>query len=208
MYCLMCGKELSIGSLIDIFVGEDGLCQTCRKQWERVNLHFYLEGIPVEADYVYNDAFSSCLIQYKECFDEALQDVFLYEVKNKIKRKYRGYTIVLMPSSLDKLKQRGFHHLEKMFACCGMKMIDPFIKQSNGMQKKMSYVQRIQIQNQIQLKQGVSLDKKLLLVDDTITSGSTLRGALHCIDCKKHQVKIYCVSANISWVNRLYKVKK
>lgn len=199
MYCLMCGKRLSTGSFIDIFIGEDGLCEACRKQWIRKNIHFYLGNTKVESTYVYNDAFSSCLIQYKECLDEALKDVFLYEVKNQIRWKYRGYTIVLMPSTQEKIEIRGFHHLRLMFEGCGLKTMDPFMKNTNTSQKKLSYIRRKEVTHQIVLKEGIVLPKKLLLVDDTITTGSTLKGALRCIDTTKHKVKIYCVSANPSW---------
>lgn len=195
----MCGKLRSSGSLKDIISGEDGLCEECRTQWQKKNIHFYLEKTKVEATYVYNDAFSSCLIQYKECLDEALKDVFLYEVKNKIRWKYRGYTIVLMPSTKEKIELRGFHHLYSMFQSCGLRIMDPFIKNTNTIQKTLTYARRKEVTHQIVLKEGIVLPKKLLLVDDTITTGSTLKGALRCIDPLKHKVKIYCVSANQSW---------
>ncbi len=200
MRCLMCGKELGEGSIKDIFIGEDPICETCRNEWEKKNIKFELEGIHGEADYVYNKAFSSCLIQFKECNDEALKDVFLFEVKKKLKRKYRGYTLCCMPSSLEKKKSRGFSHLEEMFGCLGMKMMDPFNKNTNESQKMIpGYLRKNMIQ-EIECKKDIILPKKILLVDDTITSGSTLKGALSCIDPTKHKIQIYCVSANESWV--------
>ena len=199
MRCLMCGKELGEGSIRDIFVGEDGICEECRKQWLEKNIKFELDGIKGEADYIYNKAFSSSLIQFKECGDEALKDIFLFEVKKKIRRKYRGYTLCCMPSSIEKRKSRGFSHLEEMYSCLNMKIIDPFIKNTNESQKQLPGYLRSNMRHEIVLKEGIQLPKKILLVDDTITSGSTLKGALSCIDTKKHHVRIYCVSANTSW---------
>ena len=106
MYCLMCGKTIEEGNWKDVLFSEDPLCQECRQQWNKKKIHFRLDGVNVNADYVYNAAFSSALIQFKECGDEALKDVFLYEVKKKIQRKYKGYTICFMPSALE--KQRSF----------------------------------------------------------------------------------------------------
>ena len=200
MRCLMCGKELGESSFRDIVVGEDPLCSACRKQWEKKHIAFVLDGVRGEADYVYNDAFSSALIQFKECGDEALKDIFLYEVKNKIKRKYRGYTLCYMPSSLEKINSRGFSHLQEMFSCLNMEILDPFFKNTNVSQKENPGYLRKNMSHEIQLKHGVVLSKKLLLVDDTITSGATLKGAIACLSTQQHKIRIYCVSANRSWV--------
>ncbi len=200
MRCLMCGKELGESSFRDIVVGEDPLCSACRKRWEKKDIKFVLDGIDVEANYVYNDAFSSALIQFKECGDEALKDIFLYEVKNKLKRKYRGYTLCCMPSSLEKMNSRGFSHLQEMFSCLNMETLEPFIKNTNVSQKETPGHLRKNMSHEIQLKHGVVLPKKLLLVDDTITSGATLKGAIACLSTQQHKIKIYCVSANRSWM--------
>lgn len=200
MRCLMCGKELGESSFRDIVVGEDPLCSACRKQWEKKHIAFVLDGVSGEAGYVYNDAFSSALIQFKECGDEALKDIFLYEVKNKIKRKYRGYTLCYMPSSLEKINSRGFSHLQEMFSCLNMEILDPFFKNTNVSQKENPGYLRKNMSHEIQLKHGVVLPKKLLLVDDTITSGATLKGAIACLSTQQHKIRIYCVSANRSWV--------
>ena len=200
MKCLLCGKEKGEGNWKDILIGEDPLCSKCRKEWDKKKIHFNFEGIPLDADYVYNKAFSSCLIQYKECGDEALKDVFLYEVKKKLKRRYHGWTLVMMPSSNEKLEKRGFSHLKYMFRCLGLPIIEPFIKTDDIDQKGKSAYQRQAMMHDIVLKQDVILPEKLVLCDDTITTGSTLRGALQCLDHKKHQLRIYCVSVNASWL--------
>ena len=66
MRCLMCGKEMKQGSFRDILFEEDLLCENCRSGWDKRKIEFRLDGIRVRSDYVYNDAFSNCLIQYKE----------------------------------------------------------------------------------------------------------------------------------------------
>ncbi len=200
MRCLMCGKELGESSFRDVVIGEDPLCSPCRKQWEKKHISFVIDGVKGEADYVYNDAFSSSLIQLKECGDEALKDIFLFEVRKKIKRKYRGYTLCCMPSSLEKINSRGFSHLQEMYSCLDMEILEPFIKNTNISQKQNPGYLRKNMSHEIKLKSGVKLPKKLLLVDDTITSGATLKGAIACLSKEQHKIKIYCVSANRSWV--------
>lgn len=200
MRCLLCGCEMQQGSLRDILFNEDIICEACRSKWERKKIDFRLDGIRVRSDYVYNDAFSECLIQYKECCDEALKDVFLYRIKDVIRKRYKGYTVCLMPSSTTKLAVRGFNHLAGMYESLGMKMIEPFEKVEEKDQKGAGRMERRNMEHGIQLKPDVQLPKKLLLCDDTITTGSTLKGALRVLDHNSHRIEIYCVSANHFWI--------
>lgn len=202
MKCLMCGKELGKGSFRDILIGEDPLCSDCRKQWTKKSLHTTLDGIEMDADYLYDSAFSSCLIQYKECGDEALKNVFLYEVKGKLKRRYHGWTLLMMPSSMSKYQKRGFSHLRRMYSCLGLPMMEPFYKTEDKSQKEMRGQERRKMAEEIILDHHISLPRKIVLCDDTITTGSTIRGALSCLNPDKHEIRIYSVSANRFWYKR------
>lgn len=202
MYCLICGKEKSAGSFKDILIGEDPLCDECRSKWKRINHHFRIDNIPVFAPYLYEEEFSHCLIQFKECGDEALKDIFLFDIKNEFKRKYRGYTLCLMPSSVSKEEIRGFSHLKKMFECLNMDMLSPFKKMDEISQKHLHSSERMELVHGIQRKDNVILPKKILLCDDTITTGSTLRGALSCLDKSMHDIQIFSISVNKSWTKK------
>lgn len=199
MRCLLCACNKEDASLSDLLDGTDPICQTCRRKWERKDLYFKLEGIPCYAPYVYNDAFSECLLQFKECGDEALKDVFLYEIRKQFRRKYRGYTILLMPSSTQKREERGFSHLEEIFSCTKMPMLDVLAKAENISQKQKTFQERMEMKQKIQLKTDMKLPDRILLVDDTITSGATMLGALACIKDKCRKVRIFSVSANQRW---------
>lgn len=202
MYCLMCGKEKSTGGYKDILFGDDPLCEQCRSQWKRIDLAFQINHIPAKSPYLYNEAFAKCLIQYKECGDEALKDIFLFEVKKKIHLHYRNWTLCLLPSSAKKEKERGFSHLEKMFSCLELKTLSPFVKTDDQSQKKKSAVERKQMETAIALKENIILPKKIILCDDTITTGATIRGALNCIDTASHRIRIFSVSVNQSWLSK------
>lgn len=202
MRCLLCLKEMGKGSIRDILWEEDLICEECRRQWERKDIRFQMDGITVRSDYVYNKAFSSCLIQYKELCDEALKDVFVKEVRKKMKRRYHGYTLCMMPSSNSKVQARGFHHLQGMYESIGLPILDPFEKIDERDQKKAGRQQRQMMMKDIRLKEGIDLPKKIVLCDDTITTGSTLKGALACIDRARHKIQIYCVSANRLWLKQ------
>ena len=196
MRCLMCGKQMGYTSLRDIFDGADPLCSLCRKGWRKDEVSFLFEGISAHASYLYNDAFMEALIQYKELGDEALKDVFLAEVRTRFRLRYTGYTILCMPSSQEKQNQRGFSHLARMFESTKLPVMEPFVKIEDSEQKHQGYYGRKRMEHGIALKEGVKLPHKILLADDTITTGSTLAGALHCLDLKQHDIRIYTVSYN------------
>ena len=116
MYCLMCGMEKGDGDFIDILENDDPLCHRCRSNLNRVKFRMKFHGCKLYASYVYDDAFAKILVQYKECFDEALKTVFLYPFRWWFMIRFFGYTVCYLPSSKEKIAKRGFHHLEKMFS--------------------------------------------------------------------------------------------
>ncbi len=187
----MCGKQIG-GSddLYETLFWEDLLCIQCRKQWDKAAFRFRLEGVRGYSSYRYSSGFSKCLIQYKELGDEALKDVFLYREKRKLRRMFKGRTLVLMPSTQEKTEERGFSHLRQMFECLDMQMTEPFVKLPGTEQKKLSAMQRRKIQDRIMLKEDADIPKKIVLCDDLMTTGSTLRSAMKCLG-KDHDILIY-----------------
>lgn len=193
MKCLMCGKDFDEnGSLREILFEEDLLCETCRSGWKENKRNDKVGQYRMKSSWIYNDAFKTCLIQYKEAGDEALKDIFLYPVKKDVRKYLRGYTLLLMPSTKEKLEQRGFSHLKYMFSCLKLAMLDPFITEQN--QKGKSLKERNAIGKSMYLKENIKLPYKIALVDDVYTTGSTIRGALDCINQKQHKIKIYTVA--------------
>ena len=198
MRCLLCDKEMLDSSIFDM-LSDDKICQHCRCAWEKKEIKFRYEGIKLRSTYLYNDAFSKALLQYKECYDEALKDIFLYGLIQKLRFLYRGYTLVLMPSSMNKENKRGFSHLKEIFSLLNMDMIEPFIKTEDISQKGLTADKRMRIKGKIILKDNVILPKKLLLVDDVITSGATLSTAIKCLEGMGKDMQIYTLSYTKMW---------
>lgn len=191
----MCGKRMRLsGSLEELLYREDLLCAECRSGWIRSRKRYRLQGISVCALWKYNDAYSSALLQLKECGDEALKDVFLYPFQRRLKRIYRSRVILPMPSSRTKFQKRGFHHLELMTECLGLPVLDCFEKQTEEDQQNKSYAARQKMCSAIRLKENAVIPERVLLFDDVLTTGATLKGALSCLDCTKTDIAI-CVGA-------------
>ena len=94
MRCLYCDKDINRESLYSIFIEKDKLCPVCRSLIKNNHRIFIRDDIKIESFYVYDSLFKDLLLQYKECYDEALKEVFLYGIKEKIKLKYHDYKIV------------------------------------------------------------------------------------------------------------------
>lgn len=189
--CLWCDDDIDQGkNLIDLFISEDQLCGHCRNSFKINKKKTRLGKIKVESLYVYDEFFSKVLIQYKECFDECLKDIFLYPFIWKLRIKYFGYTLIPLPSSESKVKQRGFNHVIRMFECLHMPIQDVLYKENDIEQKKLNAKERSKIV--IKRKKG-KLPRKCLLIDDVITTGSTLKAALKCFD-DSYKIKILTVA--------------
>lgn len=159
--CPVCGQYLT-----GIFLKKEQiLCVSCLKKLKRAKSPHVL--------YLYNDFFRELLFRYKGQGDLALASVFLDEHLKDLKKRYKDYTIVVVPSNSDENFRRGFAFLPWLFYTLKLPIISPFLKQKNYKQALSKH--REDIQNVIILKENIDVkDKKLLLVDDVMTSGYTL----------------------------------
>ena len=190
MRCLMCGTVITEDHFSDFFRKKDVLCASCRGSWKPIRQKTVFFGKPAYFLYEYNEAFSHCLIQFKECGDEALKSVFLYPEKEALRRRFAGCTLLLLPSSEEKRRARGFSHLALMFEILHLPMLEPFEKTVHADQKALGRRGRVRMSESIRLKEGVRLPKKIVLADDVLTTGATMKGALSCLP-KKAEVRVF-----------------
>lgn len=185
MNCLYCDKKIEKYSLSDILFDEDLLCHECRSSMPIRKRKTRIEDLEVEYFYDYNSLFKSLLIQYKECFDEALSQVFLHKIKDYIKIRYFGYKILYVPSSKEKLESRGFDHLRLIFNTLGFKEVTGICQKQEMSQRGKGKRARSQMVNNYIYNGGPQ--NKVLIVDDVMTTGSSLLGVYLAIKpyCKK-----------------------
>lgn len=185
--CLYCEKNIDRYSLYHLFVEEDHLCLDCRNKLKIKRKKFNIEDMKCESFYKYDSLFKSLLIQYKECFDEALANCFLYKIDIYIKLKYFNYQILYVPSSISKLNERGFNHLELIFNSLGLKKVEGIKMKEDLKQEGKSLLERKKmIDNYIY--EGPYI-KRLLIVDDVCTSGSSLLGIYKAMKNKAGKIK-------------------
>ncbi len=191
MKCLWCNRELiqSQPLLYQLF-NEDELCFECRKRLKVINKKIKIEGLSVHGIYEYNQEFEKMIIQFKECMDEALKDVFLTPFKDELRFKYRNCVFVQAPSSEEKIKERGFEHVKLLFECCKVPIESWFIKTDDTKQANQNKLNRKQIREKIKLIKKDFSGKKVVLIDDVCTTGSTLIAMQKCMN----EANIECVA--------------
>lgn len=187
MKCLYCNEEINVFTFKSLFIERDLLCYKCRKALYYHHQKFKLDNLEVESFYDYNSLFKDLLLQYKECYDEALKEIFLYDIKDYINIKYHGYKIILIPSTKKKLEERGFNHLDLIFNHLELKMEDGLKMKEELTQENKGYRERNNMINNYYYE-GKSLNKALI-VDDVCTSGSSLIGAYKVLSKKAKKVK-------------------
>ena len=112
----------------------------------------------------------------KGCGDIEIAELFLQKQAKLIKLLNLGRLIVPAPSSKKKDEERGFNHVEKMFSEIGLPMVRALKKIDQVKQSDLNYEKRKEIKNHIRLVEGTNIKgKRILLVDDIITSGFTMK---------------------------------
>ena len=142
----------------------------------------------IETFYEYDSLYKSLLIQYKECYDEALKDVFLYGILDYINLRYHGYSLALVPSSRQKRKERGFDHLELMCERVRLKRVKGLRMKTELIQEGKNAEQRREMEKNY-IYEGESLGK-VLLFDDVVTTGASLLGTFWAIKEKATIIKV------------------
>ena len=108
--------------------------------------------------------------------------MFLEKQLPFLKIKYFGYYIVCIPSSLEDDKKRGFNHVEEIFKLLNLNYINVLRKKFAFKQSDLPKKEREKIIDKLEVIDGLKIkDKKILLVDDVLTTGSSIKSAIRLI---------------------------
>jgi len=187
--CKSCFSDVKDGSFHSLFSDEKNICDDCIYEGKPIFREFRINEISGISIYDYNSYIRTKMFTYKICEDYELKDFFLAPYKLEIKLRYFNYIIVPIPSFKEDDLERGYNHVVEIFKCLKLKIYYCLIKTKNVKQKLLNYEERQHIGECMEFNKEFDIkNKKILLVDDVITTGASMKGAIKIL--KENGAKI------------------
>lgn len=170
--CRICSRPFRL--LEDKFRDKD-LCHDCLRWEENPEWQDLLEKN--HSLFLYNDFLKEVIATFKYRGDYLLAKVFAKSFKEKLTHMDVDM-IVPIPLSKERQYERGFNQATALVTESGFTPTDILTRIHSEKQSKKSRSERIHLPQVFKVDTGIHLEgKRLILVDDIYTTGSTLRHA-------------------------------
>ncbi|MGL5540284.1 MAG: ComF family protein [Erysipelotrichaceae bacterium] len=194
--CLICSRACTHQRGLYAIVWEEHLlCGECEAQMAYHLTTFEWEGIKITSMYEYTPFLEALLFQFKEGRDIVLAPLFLEKAQRWLDRTYQECTMVFAPSQTARTKQRGFFPLEELFASSTLPKVHAFEKVGTQAQKTLSKGKRALVKQSIR-RNETPLPNHVVLVDDVMSTGATLKACYELLVEQGHQVEVFVIAVN------------
>lgn len=164
---------------------------------------FLVDNVECFHLYFYTEKIQEILYQFKGCKDYELRTVFLEYYKDYLNYKFRGYILIPAPSYQKNDEERGFNHVEEIFSVLNLKMKKCIHKTKQVKQADLTTKERQEIGSVLEIDNVDLSGKKVLLVDDVYTTGSTIKAMINLVRQKgAKKIKVLLMSKTIDLENR------
>lgn len=176
--CKICFSEIPLKG-INGLRKDICICPKCFKEFNPRFKEFMIDGVKGLALFNYDETIKHYLYQLKGCYDYELAPIFINHFVYELRLRFKGYVIVCFPSNKEDDEIRGFNHVEEIFRQLKLPYAHVLRKKVSFKQSDLSKEEREKVASKIE---GYDLDsirhKKVLLVDDVMTTGSSLKAGI------------------------------
>ncbi|WHX40229.1 ComF family protein [Mesobacillus sp. AQ2] len=170
--CDICGRPFAF---LELEYRSGNMCMDCRRWEEDENWRGSLEQN--RSLYRYTDFTKDVIAKFKFRGDYVVAEVFAEDLRRALQDIQYDY-IVPVPLSVERLHERGFNQAEALIRAAGFKSTQLLSRMHTEKQSKKSRAERIHVEQVFKLQADIDINsKKILLIDDIYTTGSTLRHA-------------------------------
>ena len=197
--CRICFKEIKDHNLYNLFNKNNIICEECFSKLEPRYIHFQIDDVKATSIYVYNQEMKELIYKFKGCYDIEMGDVFLNRYLWYLKLKYKGFYIVPLPSYEMDDKRRGFNHVVEIYNRLNLPVLKVIKKTKESKQAKKSRKERLKAIDSFGVEDIEQVKgKKILIVDDVYTTGSSVRAAITLVKRGKPKyIEVLVIAKNI-----------
>ena len=178
------------------------LCEDCLDKLVFVDGYRDIDDTDCYFPLLYQGLTKKLIYDYKLGRKEVVRYFLADVVSDKIKQKnLQDYTLLKVPSTKSKINKRGFDHIheiaKEVAKILGMEYLpDAIVKvKETKIQHNLSQLQRIEnLKGAFELNADLS-DKKILVLDDIVTTKNTLREMKNTLNGNYTDLKFVAVSS-------------
>lgn len=192
----MCFNELNNNNFHELIHSEINICPKCLKELNPKRTSIKVNGIKGEYLFTYSDKMREKIYTLKGCGDIELAKVFLNYFKRELKGLYHGYYLVSVPSDKESDSKRGFNHVIEIYKCLNLPFLNVIQKRFTYKQSDLDKKEREMVKNKLMIANpDILYHKKILLVDDVMTTGSTIKACLDLLkQCKPKKLRFMVIA--------------